>query len=156
MTPTGGGSFNHAFSGPLIPQVAGPFSLQSDLSGNLIGLGGGSSFPSIPNLDIAANFNGVSSYSFEVDLTSSNLSLGSGGQVPDFATSDAFVLDDATLGRGRIRLIGGLFGDTNTFAADIASYYFIGPNQFVAIGLGPQPNGTAGGPSSGILFFDPQ
>jgi hypothetical protein len=148
VTPSQNGGC-HAFSGPLIPQAAGPFSTQSDLSGNFIALGGGSSNPSIPNFEMAANFDGASSYSAQGDLATSNTAIGSNGQVANFTVSGGFRIDDATLGHGRLQLLGGLIGDPNAGGTDIPFFYLIGPNQFVAIGQ------TMGVPS-GVLFFDPQ
>jgi hypothetical protein len=153
VTP-GGVGVNRAASGPLLPQAAPPVSAQSDLSGNLIALGGGSSSPSVPNFDMAATFDGASTYSAEGDLASSNTAINGNGQFPGFnLASDAFKIVDATFGHGEIFLLGGLFGDPNAGSTDVASFYLIGPNQFVAMGLGPS---TVGGIPSGILFFDPQ
>ncbi len=148
VTPAANGG-NHAFSGPLVPQAAPPFSTQSDLTGNFIAQGGGSSISTIANFDLAANFDGGSSYSAMGDLTTSNTSIGANGQVPNFATSGGFRIDDTTLGRGEMQVLGGLLGDPNTFATDLVSFYLIGPNQFVAIS-------EAAGVASGVLFFDPQ
>ena len=148
VTPVPNG-VNHGFSGSLVPQAAPPFSTQSDLSGNFIALGGGSPISSVTNFDMAANFDGTSSYSAQGDLTTSNTSLGANGQVPNFAVGGAFRLDDANLGRGEMQLLGGLLGDRNSFATDLVSFYLIRPNQFVAI------SETSGVPS-GVLFFDPQ
>jgi hypothetical protein len=152
VTPSSQAGGCHAFSGPLIPQSAGPFSIATHLSGNLIALGGGSSSPSIPSVDFAANFDSTISpgtYNFLIDLASSNSTIGSGGQVAGVSLTDHYLIDDANTGHGVIRMIGGIIGDPNTFAADLANYYIIGPNQFVAIGQ------TMGVPS-GVLFFDPQ
>ena len=148
VTPAANGG-NHAFSGPLISQASPPFSTQSDLSGNFLALGGGSSKSTIPNFDMAANFDGAFSYSAMGDLTTSNTSIGTNGQVPNFAASGGFRIDDTTLGRGEMQILGGLLGDPNTFATDLVSFYLIGPNQFVAIG-------ETSGVASGVLFFDPQ
>jgi hypothetical protein len=148
VTPLGNGG-NHAFSGPLMPQAAPPFSTPSDLSGNFIALGGASSNSNIANFDIAANFNGASSYSAMGDLTTSNTSIGTNGQVSNFATSGGFRIDDTTLGRGEMQVLGGLLGDPNAFVTDLLSFYIVGPSQFVAIS-------ETSGVSSGVLFFDPQ
>jgi hypothetical protein len=141
-------SASRALSGQLVPQTAGPFSA-SNLAGNSIGRAGGSSTAGPANADFAATFDGTANYSFKLDLTTTNASLGSNGQVIDFSTSDIFQINDATSGHGVLRLLGGVLGDPNASAGDIVSFYLIGPNQFVAIG------NTAGVPS-GVLYFDPQ
>ena len=136
----------------LVPQSAGPFSLAS-LAGNALGLTGASSNASIPNLDMAINFAGgttaPSSYTGVADLTTSNTGIGSGGQASGAQLSGPYIVDDANLGHGRIGFAGGVFGNFSANQTDIASFYLIGPNQFVAIetsGLGP----------SGVLSVDPQ
>ena len=90
-----------------------------------------------------------SSYTGIGDLTTSNTAIGSNGQVSSVSLTGQYLLDDPVLGHGRIGFTGGVFGNFTANQADIASYYLIGPNQFVAIeisGLGP----------SGVLFVDPQ
>src|SRR4029077_6504168 len=75
ITPdNGAGALSHALFGSLIPQAAGPFSLDSALSGNTIVRSGGSSLGSIPNLDFAATFDSSispGSYTAAADLTTS-------------------------------------------------------------------------------------
>ena len=153
------GAINYAFSGTLTPQAAGPFSTQG-LSGNLIAREGPSSAPpsasiSVYNADLALNFDSASTtYTSEVDLTTSNLSIGSNGQVHDTSLSaQSYTMDDTALGHGHLNLLGALIGDPNAFQTDFATFYVIGPNQFVAIGVGP--TGSGGVPSE-ILFFDLQ
>jgi hypothetical protein len=136
-------------SGTLVPQAAGPFSAANDLSGNLIGRAGGSSTSTIPNVDLASTFNGTSGYAFTLDLTTTNTSLGSNGQVVDFNSSDQFQLQDPAAGHGLFQLLGGVLGDPAPSAEDVVSFYLIGPKQFVAIGNQP-------GVPSGVLYFDPQ
>jgi hypothetical protein len=148
---TGNGS-NTASSGPLLLQAAGPFSTAADLSGNFIGLAGGSSIPGLPNIDFAASFDGSANYSTEIDLTTADTGVGSNGQIQNYSFSDIFVIDSTTVGRGLIQFPGGVyeqFGQPD----DLSVFYVVGPNQFVAIGAGP--NG-AGGYASGVVFFDPQ
>lgn len=154
---TSGSPSSHAFSGPLIPQAAGPFSA-SDIGGNYIGVAGGSSIAGIPNLDFAANFDATAqTYSDEVDFTSNSTIGPSGnGQVQNFPFSNyQWVLVDTAAGRGEVSFPPTVFGDftSTTGQPTFASFYLIGPRQFVAIGQGS--DGTGGEPS-GVLFFDPQ
>lgn len=145
---------SRAYSGPLIPQATGPFSVQGDIAGNYIAVAGGSSISGIPNLDFAATFDASGNYSTEVDFTNANLSVGSNGQVQNFTfTGYQYTLNDPNLGRGQISFPPGDFGDFTSGQTVIGSFYLIGPRQFVAIGQGPGGNG---GDPSGILFFDPQ
>jgi len=148
---------SRAFSGPLIPQAQGPFSV-SDTEGTYIGVAGGSSSPAMPNLDIAANLaqnpDGSQGYTSKVDFTNANLGIGVNGQVQDFGgLSGLYRLVDPNLGRGVISFSPGIFGDFTSGQAVYGSFYLIGPRQFVAIGQGVGGNG---GDPSGILFFDPQ
>ena len=143
------GSASHALSGQLVPRVAGTFSASTDLSGSLIGRAGGSATAKQPNVDFAASFDGKGNYSFKVDLTTTNTSIGTNGQVADFNLSDIFVIDSSAAGHGSFQIVGGMLGDSNTSAEDIVSFYFIGPRQFVAIG-------SASGAPSGVFYFDPE
>jgi hypothetical protein len=152
LTPSGHG-VNRGFSGPLVPQVAGPFSVQGDIAGNAIAVAGGSSTAAIPNLDFAVTFDDAGAYSTEVDFTSNNLSIGSNGQAQNAIRQGAYVLTDANVGRGTISFVPGIFGDFSAVDPVFGSFYIISPHQFVAIGQGPLGNG---GDSSGILYFDPQ
>jgi hypothetical protein len=142
-------SASHALSGQLVPQAAGPFSEATDLSGNFIGRAGGSSTAGAPNVDFASTFNGVSGYDYTLDLTTTNTSLGSNGQIVNFSSSAGFQIDDPVSGHGKLQLLGGVLGDSNVGTPDIVSFYLLGPNQFVAIG-------NVSGVPSGVLFFDPQ
>ena len=153
------GSLNFALSGSLTPQLAGPFSPQS-LSGNLIAREGpASSLPSATisayNADLALNLDPASStYTTEVDLTTSNVSIGANGQVHDVTlSSQTYQIDDTALGAGHLSIVGALVGDPNAFQTDLATFYIIDQNKFVAIGFGQTGQG---GPPSQILFFDPQ
>ena len=142
-------SASHAFSGQLVPRVPGQFSASTDLTGNLIGRGGGSSTAGPPSADFAATFDGVENYSFMMDLTATSTSIGLNGQAVGVSAFDIFVIDDAATGHGSLRLFGGALGDSNTAATDNVSFYFIGPKQFVAIG-------NKVGVSSGVMFFEAQ
>ena len=145
-TPPDQAITNNAFSGTLTPQVAGPFSATS-VSGNLIAGFGGSASPSIPNFDLALNFDAnAGAYTAEGDLTS----LPTQDDVAtDFQFFGQYRLLDSVLGHGRLTLPAGLFGDFTSGNTDNASFYLIGPNQFVSIGITP-------GQYSGVAFFDPQ
>jgi len=147
-------SASHALSGQLVPRLPGKFSASIDLTGNMIGRAGGSSTAGPPNGEFAANFDGIETYSFMLDFTTTNTSLGLNGQVVDYATdptspNNLFQIDDATTGHGLIRLFGAALGDPSPAAVDNVSLYFIGPKQFVAIG-------TKAGVPSGVLYFEPQ
>jgi len=141
------------YSGEIIPQAAGPFS-NADLTGNSIGVAGGSSSPSIPNLDFAINFapstnSSNLNYSTLVDYTDET-----GRQVPSYSLTGTGQVQEQTLGWGRISFTPGVFGDfSGTSSTVLASFYLIGPNQFVAIGQGE--NGGAGVQPSGVMYFDP-
>jgi hypothetical protein len=142
-------SASHALSGQLIPQASGPFSASSDLAGNLIGRAGGSSTAGPANVDFATTFDGASNYTTTLDLTTTNTSLGSNGQVVDYSESDLFQINDSVAGHGLLKLLGGALGDSSATSEDTVSFYLIGPKQFVAI------VNQAGVPS-GVLYFDPQ
>jgi len=142
-------SASHALSGQLIPQAAGPFSASSDLAGNLIGRAGGSSTAGPANVDLATTFDGASSYTFTLDLTTTNTGIGSNGQVVDYSETEPFQINDSTVGHGLMKLVGGALGDPAATNEDIVSFYLIGPKQFVAIG-------NQAGVPSGVLYFDPQ
>jgi hypothetical protein len=144
---------NRAFSGPLVPQTAGPFSVAADLAGNSIAVAGGSSSPALPNLDFAVTYDGIGTYSTEVDFTNANLSVGANGQAQNLLRQGAYTLVDSKVGRGTISFTPGIFGDFTSAQAVYGSFYIIGPNQFVAIGQGPLGMGVD---PSGILFFDPE
>jgi hypothetical protein len=152
---------NSAFSGVLIPQASTPFTA-ADLAGNVIGHEGPS--PAIPSAtiptdsaDVAANFvpsdAAGGSYTAKIDLTTSDLTVGNNGQVQDASLgAESYTIDAGNIGHGFMQLSGALVGDPNAFQNDFATFYIIDQRHFVAIG-----NGLGnGGPSSEILFFDPQ
>jgi hypothetical protein len=157
------GAINSAFSGTLIPQAPLTFTA-TDLAGNLIGHAGPS--PAIPSAtiptftfsaDVAANFvpsgAGSGTYTAEVDLTTSELTVGNNGQVQNAAlTAESYTINGPALGYGFLQVPGALVGDPNAFQSDDATFYIIDQRHFVAIGVGQ----GSGGSSSTILFFDPQ
>jgi hypothetical protein len=168
ITPT---NTNHAFSGQLLQQAAGPFSVANHLTGNYIGLAGGSSSPAIPNLDIAANFSvdpnstcpQSEGYTTLSDLTTNNVAFA---QRSNVSPGGCYSLLDTTLGRGQISFVSGVLGDFTAATSTVGSFYLIGPRQFVAIGQGLSgfqglscdPTGQSGVPCdpSGVFFSDPQ
>lgn len=159
VTPSqNGANVNHAFSGPLLPQAPGPFSLQSHVYGNYIGLAGGSSSSLLPNFDIAGNFDVSGVHSDVIDFTTpiipgQCIGINCQGQAPDEAIDGQFILSDPSSGLGVISFPAGAFGDFTGGEAVFLSYYIIGPHQLVAIGQGIAGNG---GDPSGVIFFDPQ
>jgi hypothetical protein len=163
VTPNNGVGANHALSGPLLLQTApagGQFAISTSLTGNVIGLGGGSSSPAAPNVDFAMNLAGGSGgsagYSALVDLTTTNTALGNNGQVQAYSfTGDYSIIPaDASIGHGAFQIVGGAVGDPTTSDTDVVSFYIIGLNQFVAINLGP--NAAGNGVPSSVMFFDPE
>jgi len=155
---------SHAYSGPIIPQSGGPFTANS-IAGNYIGVAGGSSSPSIPNLDYAANFDAAGNYLATVDFTTSTLTVGANGQIANFSLSGQYsnTLADPNVGLGTWSFTHAVVGDFNCDpTVNLACnppgptygvFYMIGPRQFVAIGQGPR---GGGGEPSGIFFFEPQ
>lgn len=146
-------SGNNGFSGQLVPQTPGPFTVQGDIAGNSIGVTGGSASPALPNLDFAIAFDASGGYNSELDFTNQDLSIGSNGQVANAIRGGAYALADTNLGRGTISFAPAIFGDFTSAQAVYGSFYIIGPHQFVMIGQGPL---GMGGDPSGILFFDAQ
>lgn len=150
VTPSANG-VNHGISGSLVPQTvpAGGFTLQS-LSGNSIGLAGGSSTSSMANLDFAANYDGVGDFSAELDFTSPNPGIGQGTNfmMNTNTCPCTYQIDNPNLGHGTLGVISSFFNNVPN-QSDSVSFYLIGLNQLVAIeNLGLSP--------SDILFFDPQ
>jgi len=137
---------NNAFSGTLTPQTGSPYSSQT-LSGNSIIRFGASAIPDIPNLAGAANYNNaLGTFTAEGDLTSLN---SEGANLPDFMFSGTYSVSDTNLGYGSASLPSPIFGNFSNQQVYPASFYLIGPNQFVLIGI-------ESGAYSGIAFFDPQ
>ena len=125
-----------------------------------IGLGGGSSSPSVPNVDFAMNLAGGSgssaSFSALLDVTTTDTSLGNNGQIQGVPVPGSYSIipTDTAIGHGSLQMLGGAVGDPNPSATDIVSFYIVGPNQFVAINLGP--NAAGNGVPSSVMFFDPE
>ncbi len=146
---------NNAFSGTLMPQAPGPFT-PDNLSGNLIAGFGGSSSPSMPNFDLALNLD-TSNGTFTAagDLTSLPTQ---DGQAVGFEFNGTFGILNNGLGHGTLTLPAAVFGDFSSGNTVNASFYMIGPRQFVLIGLSYAGGGnTPPGPLySGVAFFDAQ
>jgi hypothetical protein len=73
------------------------------------------------------------------------------GNHRDLPFSGTFFVVDPTTGHGSASFPPFVFGDfaSNQQTTRFASFYMIGPNQFVLIGIQM-------GLNSGIVFFDPQ
>lgn len=138
---------NNAFSGTLTPQTGAPFSSAS-LNGNLLAGFGGSASPSIPNFELAMNLAGAAgTYTAAGDLTSLP---SQDGQATGVQFNGNYSLSNTSVGHGTLTLPSAVFGDFTSGGTSIASFYLIGPNRFVAIGINPA------GQYSGVMFFDPQ
>jgi hypothetical protein len=136
---------NKAYSGTFSPQAPGPFGNQS-LSGNLIAIAGASSIPAIPNILTAMDINNADgSYAAIVDVASLDSQIGNSA---NRTFSANYELLDTTLGHGIATFPPGYFGDYNLNQPAPGTFYLIGPNQFVLIGI-------LSGTNSGVGFFDP-
>lgn len=145
-TPPDQAMTNYAYSGTLTPQAAGPFSSAS-ISGNALASFGGSAAPEIPNFDLGVNFdNSANTYVAYGDL---NSLPSQNGAAVDFQFPGNFSIANTSLGHGRMTLPAAVFGDFTSGATVNASFYLIGTNQFVLIGIDS-------GRFSGVAFFDPQ
>ncbi len=139
---TNTGITNNAFSGTFTTQTQ-----NFVLSGNLIGGSVGSAIPDIPNFEAALNVNGQTGAATAMgDLTSLPSELGN---VPNVSFAGTFLITNFPLGYGTATLPAGLFTPTASSQPGPASFYMLGPNQFVLIG-------TQNGIYSGISFFDPE
>jgi hypothetical protein len=138
---------NNAFSGTLIPASTSGFSAQT-LSGNVLYASGASVIPSIPAISAALNFNSsAGTYTAFGDLASLN---SQDGNFPNVTFSGAYQLINPGLGHGLITFPQQVFGVFNTQnLAYRASFYLIGPNQFVAMGI-------QSGVYTGVITGDPQ
>jgi hypothetical protein len=146
-TPPDQAITNNAFSGTLIPQASSSFSSAS-LNGNVLAGFGGSASPAIPNFELAMNFDGTTgNYTAAGDLTSLP---SQDGQATGAQFNGNFAISNTNIGHGTITLPSAVFGDFTSGGTSIATFYLIGPNQFVAIGVNPV------GQYSGVMFFDPQ
>jgi hypothetical protein len=152
---------NNAFSGTFTTQSGAPFSPTS-VSGNLIGGFGATAIPDVPDI-AAAIFADPATSTFTAVGTLDSLSTQV-GNLPDQALpSDAnfgtYFFPDLVNqpGYGSGGLSPFVFGDfaTNHRITKFTSFYIIGPNQFVLIGVQPAVGNQQHGPYSGVAFFDP-
>jgi len=137
---------NNAFSGYFLPQAGGPFNAQT-LSGNALFSSGGTAIPAIPNIAAALNFTGAAmSYTAAGDFTDQD---PTNGNLANVSFSGTYSFSDQTLGHGTILLPQQIFGNLIGNQLYPASFYIIGHNQFVAIGV---QNGV----ESSVAFSDPE
>jgi len=132
----------------LLPQVGAPFT-KTNISGNAIVGFGGTASPLVPNVELGINFNSsAGTYSANGDLTSIPAQAANLTNI-QFTGQERLVNGPA--GYGRILFPSALFGDfiSPTGTTNTASFYMIGQNQFVGIGVTP-------GQLSGIIFVDPE
>lgn len=145
ILPPNGPITNNAFSGTFTSQATGPFTMSS-LNGNLIGGFGVSVIPDIP--EIAAIVTADSSTG-NFDILGDVDSLPSqNGNFQDYAFGGSYSITDQALGYGSATLPSFVFGEFSPPSNPPASFYMIGPNQFVLIG-------TQSGLDSGVSFVDP-
>lgn len=145
-TPPDQAMTNNALSGTLTPQTGAPFSASS-ISGNVIAGFGGSSAITVPNFDLALNFdNATGNYTAAGDLTSLP---SQNGAATDVTFNGTYRFLNYSLGHGVMAVPAGVFGDFTSGTTVNASFYMIAPNQFVLIGVNP-------GTFSGVAFFEPQ
>ncbi|HKM67307.1 MAG TPA: hypothetical protein VJX70_09090 [Candidatus Acidoferrum sp.] len=138
---------NNAFSGTLIRKSTTAFSAQT-LSGNVLYASGGTVIPQIPALSAALNINSsAGTYTAFGDLASLN---SQDGNAPNVNFSGALQLIDPGLGHGLFTFPQQVFGVFNNQTLSYrASFYLVGPNQFVAMGI-------QGSVYTGVITGDPQ
>lgn len=147
---------NRALSGTTLPQTGTPFTATSIPGNSIVGVGASSS-PLIPNAELAANFGppangkatGLGNFSAVGDLTTIP---SDGGNLPDIQFNSQYELIDATTGYGEINFPAQFFGQFGYPGGTMlpATFYMVGPNQFVCIGVNTQTL-----TDSGIIFVDP-
>jgi hypothetical protein len=139
---------NNAFSGTFTAQVGAPFGPTS-IGGNLIGGFGATVIPDIPDMAAAITADNVAGTLTGLgDLDSLSAQIGNHR---DLSFGGTFTIFDAALGHGYGSLSPLVFGDfiSDQRTTQFTSFYMIGPNQFVLIGI-------QGGVNSAIAFFDPE
>ncbi len=113
----------------------------------MISLTGASAIPSIPAIVSAVNASSDSgSYTAIVDVASLNSQIGNSA---NRTFSEDYQITDPALGHGRTTMPPGYFGDFDLNQYAPATFYLLGPNQFVLIGI-------LSGVDSGVIFFDPE
>ncbi len=107
---------------------------------------GASVIPAIPSIEGAINVNNTAgTYVGIADLTAPDPI----DNIPNGSFAGNYSLVNTTLGHGVIELPEQVYGDFTGSLLYTASFFIIGPNQFVSIGI---QNSTY----SGISFFAPQ
>jgi hypothetical protein len=145
---------NRALSGTTLLQTGAPFSATS-LPGNAIFGAGASSSPLIPNAELGLNFavgtsaTAVADYTGLGDLTSVP---AQGGNFSALQVSGQYRLINTAVGYGEILIPALLVGQTDYPQGTLfpATFYMIGPSQFVSICTQPPPIVP-----SGVMFVDP-
>jgi hypothetical protein len=136
---------NKAYSGTLTPQATGPFS-NSSLSGNVISVSGASATPLIPDIITAANMvSSNGSITAIADVASLDSQLGN---TANRTFGEDYQVLDPTLGHGSAVFPPGYFGNFSSNQPAPATFYLLGQNQMVMIGV-------LSGSDSGVTFFDP-
>ena len=136
---------NNAFSGTFVTQMS-PVNLDR-VSGNALGLFGGSAIPDIPNLEITMNVtSGTGTYTALGNLASLDSQVGNS---PNVSFDGNISVTDFVLGHGTATFPSGVFGNFSSSQFLPGTFYIIGPNNFVYIG---QENGQ----ESGVAFFESQ
>jgi len=154
---------NNAFSGTLTPQATGVQFDNNSLLGNVIFASGGTAIPNIPSVLAGMNFvldNSAippTTYTAKGDLSSLSSQDGNLPNVTFSGTYSVFAASPGSPpGHGLLRLPEQTFGVLPGInQLDSASFYLIGPNQGVAIGVQQGANSQPG-PYSGVMFFDPE
>jgi hypothetical protein len=139
------GTTNGGLSGFIVQQSPGPFENQN-VSGNVLVGSGTSVIPTATDIAAAGSFDsGAGTLVLFGDLTSLSVQ---GGNAENQSGTGTYSITDSLNGYGTAMVPAGLFGDFTRNAEYPASFYMIGPNQFVLIG-------TQNGVASNIFFFDP-
>jgi hypothetical protein len=136
---TNTGITNNAFSGTFTTQIQNFVQ-----NGNLIAGSVGSATLDIPDFEAAVHIDGQTGAATAIG----NLNSLPLGNVPDVSFTGTFLITNFPLGYGTAMLPAGLFTPNTSSQQAPASFYMLGPNQFVLIG-------TQSGVYSGISFFDP-
>ena len=141
-----GGPTNKAFSGTLTRQLPGPFDSKS-VSGGLICISGAAPVPGIPNVEAAITADPSSGVLTGMAYaTSVNKEAG---QLSNVSFQGSFSVVDAKSGRGTGMLPAGFYGDFTPQTMAPTTFYLMGANRFVSIGMQT-------GLPSGVSYFSPE
>jgi hypothetical protein len=136
---------NNAFSGTFTPQASGPLDATA-LSKNLTFSSGATAIPAIPSIEGAVNADSLAlTYAGIADLAAPDPI----DNLPNASFGGTYSVVDTNLGHGTIQFPQAVFGDFTANQLYPASFFLIGPNQFVSIGI---RNTTF----SGISWFEAQ